>query len=695
MKKNWYKSALRRNVVDMHIPDWDKSFLSKFDATAYVDLLKQSKSQSAVIYAHSHAGLALYPTKVGYPHKALKGRNFVKEVFDQCEKADIARVLYFSLIYDGAAYDAHPDWRIVSRFNREYAFDKTERRSRYGVCCPNSEGYRQYIRDYIQEICSEFDFEGIRFDMTFWPELCFCTNCRAKYFNETGKNIPYIVDWQSPDWVLFQRKREQWLVDFGKLATETVRSCNPNVTVEHQSSTYIGNWIMGVTADLRDAGDFLQGDFYGDHFQGSIARKLFSTLSLNQPFGFETSFNVSLRDHTAKKDAALLKCKVSACMADAGAFVFIDAIDPVGTMNPAPYKIMDEVFAFSQPFEKFIGGKRMCDVAVYLATESKFPYDNPPTTIVKGDLNLSSPHFAAITNACTALIEHNIPYTIVTKMNLDSLSEYKVVVLCDVFALSTEECEGLRRYVKNGGALYASHYASLMGTHGNVRDNFMLADVFGADYMGKTEENFTYISPTDDNLRLFCGANQKYPIGISHNQTIIRSGETAEILGTTTLPYTNPASGYFASIHSDPPGKYTQNAAIIRNGYGSGVCIYTAGPLEANATQKQVFVKMIESLIGDKLIDSNAPKSVEITLHKQNSNHCYILSLVNFQFQTPCVPVYDTKVSIAITENVTGVSLLPDEQTMSFTKQNGRVYFTVPCVETLAMLKIQYEEGDQ
>ena len=31
----WYKNCYRRNLVDMHIEDWDESFLSEFDPEDY------------------------------------------------------------------------------------------------------------------------------------------------------------------------------------------------------------------------------------------------------------------------------------------------------------------------------------------------------------------------------------------------------------------------------------------------------------------------------------------------------------------------------------------------------------------------------------------------------------------------------------------------------------------------------------
>jgi len=32
----WYTKAFRRNVIDMHIADWNPEFLAKFDPAAYV-----------------------------------------------------------------------------------------------------------------------------------------------------------------------------------------------------------------------------------------------------------------------------------------------------------------------------------------------------------------------------------------------------------------------------------------------------------------------------------------------------------------------------------------------------------------------------------------------------------------------------------------------------------------------------------
>jgi len=52
----WYEKSYRRNLVDMHIDDWDESFLSRLDPKTYVELLKKAQVQSAMVYANSHVG---------------------------------------------------------------------------------------------------------------------------------------------------------------------------------------------------------------------------------------------------------------------------------------------------------------------------------------------------------------------------------------------------------------------------------------------------------------------------------------------------------------------------------------------------------------------------------------------------------------------------------------------------------------
>ncbi|MEM2431867.1 MAG: alpha-L-fucosidase, partial [Candidatus Bathyarchaeia archaeon] len=466
--REWFKKVYRRNVVDMHIADWDENFLSEFNAKKYVEALALARVESTVVYATSHMGLCYYPTKIGAMHKGLRGRDILGEVIDLCHENGINVVVYYSLIFNVWAYDAHPDWRIIRADGKEAAEN-----SRYGVCCPNSP-YRDFAIKQVEEICKNYDFEGIRFDMTFWPTVCYCKHCQEKYSEEVGGEIPRIVNWLDQKWVTFQRKREKWLIDFAALITSTVRRIKPEVTAEHQSSTYDKSWLLSVTQKLSEQCDFLQGDFYGGLLEESFACKLFHNLTKNKPCAFETSSNVSLTDHTTLKPKELLELEAYAAIANGAAFVFIDAINPDGTLNESVYYTMREIFEEIEKYEKYLGGEPIADAAIYFSTESKFDLADNGKNVMEASQKM--PHLESALNVAESFIRNHIPFTVITKKNLGSLSSYKVLVLPNVLMMDEEEAEAFREFVKNGGVLYASKHTSLIRKDGKMGD-FLLSDL--------------------------------------------------------------------------------------------------------------------------------------------------------------------------------------------------------------------------
>ncbi len=494
--KRWYQTAYRRAVIDMHIPDWDEKFLSQFDADRYVEMLVKSRAQSIVAYGHSHVGLFNYPTKVGQQHRGLKGRNILGEIIERCHAHDIAVVVYTSLIFDRWAADNHPEWRMVTSQGKPQSEG-----GRHGVLCPNSP-YRDYVRAFAEEICQMFDFEGLRFDMTFWPSLCFCQHCQKRFADEVGGDIPRTINWQDEKWVAFARRREIWLAEFAAVATGAVRKLKPNATVEHQSSTYPLNWQFGVGAPLVPQNDFLQGDFYGDSLQGSFVRKLLEDLTPNRPFGFETSFSVELRDHTGMKSEALLEAKASAAIADAAAFIFIDAIDPIGTINPLVHERMGRVFDRLMPCYAHLGGQRVEDVAIYYSLESKFSF--VPNDRNVGQPDLSDAHTTAAMQASRRLIAAHVPFGVITKKSLSRLSDVKLLILPAVNMMDQQEVDAIRDWVQRGGTLLASGGSSLVNKQGQLQKDFMLSDVFGVSLV-KADWHPTehYIAPTADGAKLF------------------------------------------------------------------------------------------------------------------------------------------------------------------------------------------------
>jgi len=679
----WYTKAFRRNVIDMHIADWNPEFLAKFDPAAYVERLRMAEVNSAVLYAHSHVGLCYFPTKIGKTHAAYDGKDHLERTVNGLRKNGIAVVLYMSLIHDTWAYRNHDDWKI-RRADGAGAADG----SRYGIVCPNSP-YKDYIAALATEVCNQYEFDGIRFDMTFWPRVCYCAHCKKRFADEVGGDLPRTINWEDPKWVSFQRKRESWLVEFAAHLTQTVKALKPQLSVEHQSSTFTANFRLGVTEPLAAQNDFLQGDFYGDAVQGSLIRKLFHNLSPNQPYGFETSVMLTLQNHTALKPKALLEAKAAACTADGGAFVFIDAIDPAGTINPATYKTMGEVFKTTRAYEPHIGGELLQDVAVFLSTESKFDFAQNGKDAEDYSAE-GMPHIDALVGACRALRAHHIPYGVITKKDLAKLSRHKVMILPNVLMMDGDEVAAIRAWVLAGGALYASRDTSLVDKTGVRHADFQLSDVFGASTSGVTPERVTYMAPAAKDI--FAPYTTESPLMLSTTQRVITAAESAEVLAKLTRPYSNPDDPEkFSSIHSNPPGVATENPSVLYVRVGEGSVIYSADAIESQEYCAEIFVRLLRKLRSTFAVEADAPACVEFSTFHQPDRKRYTISAVNFQKELPNVPVEGVRIRFDLGgQTFAQATLLPGGEPLEASVKDGRVAITLPRIETLCMIAIEY-----
>ncbi|MCX6993003.1 MAG: beta-galactosidase trimerization domain-containing protein [Kiritimatiellaeota bacterium] len=620
----WYKTALRRCVVDMHIPDWDEKFLSEFDPAEYVRMLKQAKAQSAVVYAHSHTGLFNYPTRIGKQHANLKGRDIFGEMADGCHENGIAVVCYVSLIFDRWAADTHPDWRIISFDGKPWAGVERKGNSRHGTCCPNTP-YRDYVLAWTREA-----------------------------------------------------------------VTATVRKRKPGASVEHQASTLVADWTIGISDALAAQNDFLQGDFYGDNYQGSFVRKLLDHLSPNRPIGFETSSAMSLVYHTTMKPEALLEAKAATAIADGCAFIFIDAINPVGTLNAEVYARMGKVFGKLMPYYAHMGGARVEDVAIYFSTQSKCDFARNGKDIALPAVE-RDPHLNAAMNACRSLFGAHIPLGVITRKDLKDLGKYRVLVLPNVLMMDEDECAAIRQWVRKGGCLYAGGYTSLVDTAGNKRNDFMLGDVLGIKRLDDLPEGNFYIAPAPGNEKLFDDYSVKYPVMLKCPRLKIEARPGATVLGNIVAIWPAPDPTKFASIHSNPPWQPTDQPAIVMNRFGKGRAIYAVGELENADFARGIFVNLIKSLNAKFSFEADVSAVVEVTMFDQPDRKRWIVSLVNFQKDLPNIPINGIKVRVRPgRRKFKRAVLLPNGSPLKSMKKNDMIEIAVPRLNTLQMIAVEY-----
>ena len=697
----WTRRAFRRHLVDMHVPDWDPTLMARFDPEEYVACVVRSGAQSLMHYANSHVGLNLWRTRLGRTHRAMGERDWFGEVVAACQRRGIEVVAYFSVIFDNWAFQQHPEWRIVDAKGAALGL-----RRRYGHVCPNSP-YREYALACIQEIAAVYSVAGFFFDMTFWPTVCYCAHCTARFRTETGWEAPRVVDWDDPVWRAFQDGRERWLLEFAQACTDQVHRTRPRATVNHQFSSIFRQWQRGVPLELAAACDYVGGDFYGGPTEHSLVCKAFESLTVGKkegrPFEYHTSRTRGLGDHVTVKPLDVLRTETAVATLHSAALLLIDAIDVNGTLNPAVYAYLGQLTAERSAYEPFLGGELLADVAVYYDKRSMYlPSENGlPVTDLKSNAQSRYPHLDGVVGAARLLREAHLPYGLVTNATLEQLDRYRAVVLPSVLEMTVEQAERFRAFVERGGVLYASGPTSLHRTAaGGPR--YLLEDVLGLRYEGVNESAWSYLTPSRADMAETIWPQDHLTVSGSTIQATALPG--AEVLGVVTPPFVPPERGTalddgFASIHSNPPAiadaERAASPALVVNRYGRGAAVWCAASLESVA--EPVNARLLEQLLRGLLkerggacrLEVTAHPCVEATLYDQPEQRRWIVGLANVQGLVPAIPVEAT-VQLTVPQGavVRAVRRAPDLAALEFRAEGRCVTFRVPAIEVIALIVV-------
>ena len=693
----WFEKNYRRIIVDMHIDDWDSRFLSDFKPEQFVRLLKLADIQSAVIFPMSHVGHCYWPSKTGQIHKNLKGKDLFGILVDLCTKEGIDVIGYYSTIYDNWAYEKYPSWRMVDidgKSSRELTGNSpinSSQFARYGHLCPNSEEYRKFTLDQIKEIVSNYSFKGMWVDMPFWTMVCYCDNCKRRYQQECGGEIPEVINWNDPGWLCFQKRREEWINEYEKLVGDYIKELKPELTVTYNFALATEDWLFGVNEKIGTMPDYCTGDRYGGFAEQTFVCKLYKNITNGLPFEFITSrCDPSLKnDHTTKKSRDNLKLHTYISLAHNGAFLFVDAIDPIGTMNEDVYKLMKSIFDKSKKYEAYIGGNMIEDVAIYFSFSSKMDVNENGE---RAKLNSSGrmhcglvyPHLDAASEASNILRKDHIPYGVISCKQIRELNNYKVIILPSVANLNEEEIKNMVSFVNDGGSLYISGAAP----------QGLLDPIFGIKYSETTEEQATYMAPTKEGQDLLFASSKQFPL-YAGSQVVVDSKIDGTILARVVLPYTDPADeSKFASIHSNPPGKWTDYPSIIYKEYGKGKVLWTLYPIEIikKEAHRKTFLNLIKKISNlPYSFESDAPAAVEITIFYQPENKRYIINIINAQVDLPPIPAYDFKIRLNTKNNrISKASSITYKEGLTFVKKDGFTEIQIPKVEMFNMVVLEY-----
>lgn len=673
----WYTNSYRRHLCDMHIDDWDESFLSEFSPEVYFDNFKKANVQNAMLYSQSHVGLSYYPTRTGKMHNAFHGKeDSMHRLVQLCRNNGISVTMYYSLIYNNWAHDHHPEWRMVmpnGKSAREASWEMNSEFGqkavfRYGLCCPNNKEYREFVVKQVREVAEFFTFDGMFFDMLFWAHPCYCPACRERWRAEVGGELPEVENWSDPQWLLHMRKRREWMGEFARFAADTLHRFAPHASVEHNVAyAALPNGDKGNAEEVLRTADFAGGDLYGGIYNQSFVCKFYQHATKNQPFEYMASrCTPTLAKHTTSKSEDSLQSEVFLTAAHHGATLLIDAIDPVGTMDTRVYDMFGRVFAKLEPYERYFDGKMKEDVGLYYSLQSRA---EAPAKEYR--------NHAACLRTVKTLVQEHIPCGVTG--TLHTLEDYPVLLAPLLTQEDKNDFDRLIAYVENGGQLYLSG--------GDCKD--LLKVFFHAEVVGRTAHRVVYVAPNENAKGAFDYFNSKYPLHIDGTAPILKGINPSEVIATITLPYTRQGITDFASIHSDPPGIATEDPAIAITTYGKGKVIWSGLPLEAvdNYNHSRVLLNLLHTFFSvPGSLRSDAPKDVELTLFDNERGLALNAVLLNEDEYARHVEPFT--VHVLCKDKPKQILRMPEEIPVKFTYEKQYVTFTVEDLGLFSMFEI-------
>ncbi|MCC6392975.1 MAG: beta-galactosidase trimerization domain-containing protein, partial [Bryobacterales bacterium] len=231
--------------------------------------------------------------------------------------------------------------------------------------------------------------------------------------------------------------------------------------------------------------------------------------------------------------------------------------------------------------------------------------------------------FAGITES---LLRAHVPFDVIDDVTLEKepLDRYKAIFLPNVACMSDRVAARLRKYVEEGGNLFADFETSLYDETGVRRGDFALSSEFGVS-AGKGIAGplpWDYLKPVTS-PRLAAGITRKMiPSTAYYVRTHAGEGEVA-------WKFTAPLAGRYDGVPnvSDDPG-------LVFRRLGKGMVAYMPGDLgnSINTYHTPELMQLVANA-GTQLGVSpvrveNAPGSVEVVVRRQDNR--LLVHLVNF-----------------------------------------------------------------
>jgi hypothetical protein len=479
----WFRRTLRwgqTNITEADPADCDIAWWRSY--------WKRTRVQGLIVNA---AGIvAYYPSKDPFQYRppALGDRDLFGEFVRAAHDDGLAVLARMdSSRTHEPLYNEHPDWFAVNAAGRPH------KAGDLFITCVNSPYYYEYLPGILREIIQRYRPEG--FTDNSWSglgrdEICYCDNCRARFRQTRGMALPKEKNWDNPEyqeWIKWNYARRLEIWDQNNRVTR--EAGGPDCLWVGMNS----GSIMGQCQSFRDCraicsrAGFVLLDHQARNEGGSFAQNAEAGQLIHSLLGWDKLVAESMAMYQAGRPAFR---KTSNSEPEARLWMLeglAGGLQPwwhhVGARQEdhRQFAIAEPIYRWHQANQEFLLNREpVASVGLVWSQQNMdfFGRDNANELV-----ELPWRGWAQ------ALVRARIPFLPVHADDLDLKgSQFAVLILPNLGALSDSQAAALRSFVQRGGALIATGRTSLYDESGRPRPDFALAELFECQYVALGRE---------------------------------------------------------------------------------------------------------------------------------------------------------------------------------------------------------------
>jgi hypothetical protein len=589
----------RQIHLDFHTSEHIPGIGADFDPDTFVSTLKASHVDSITIFAKCHHGWSYYPTKVGKPHPQLARPDLLGDMVRALSAADIECPIYISVQWDELTAREHPEWRAVSatnRYHHDIPGDPSAGKNlspAWHTICLNHAGYRKYVLDQAREVASNYETQGIFFDIILTPD-CVCAAC-VDHMLKNGLDPENPADRLKND----EAVNEQFRQEVSTALFEEFPGLRIFYNCGHIHKQGPQRFKTYTHLELES---LPTGGWGYDHFPSSA--RYAATLGFD--FVAHTGkFHTSWGEFGGFKHPDALEYECAQMVALGSKCLIGDQLHPRGAINPDTYASVAPAYSRIAALEPYLEGAEQVSEVAILAAE----HFNP----------VGSRNNASDDGAAQMLLELHVPFDVLDRYA--DFGRYRVLILPDEITLDGATVEKLKAFVAAGGKIISSWHGAL-----DEAGNFALD--FGVE-RGKEPVAFkpAYVRASRE---LDASMTETPFVMYETAETITARG--ARVLGELYPSYFNRSYRHWSSHQQTPddPTAAPLGAAVTEH---NGLA-YVAFPVfrlyraMGQPLYKYIVRGLLDRLLPDRAVRTDLPSAGRVSLTRQPALKRHVLHLL-------------------------------------------------------------------